>query len=186
MKKNSLIFVLVVIILILVGYIIFDKIAIVTNNEKIEEEETITLIDSISLSYVDIYLTSDGNAYIVPLTSEEIETLSGGNNLKERLSTLYERAFYYDIYITNNKLKGFKVNVDDDVTKIRKVEIEEYIYIIFIKENHTIGLFNYDEYYNLLYTNVSDNYNDYKNIQDIKDNKIIYLDGSKDNFELMK
>ena len=63
---------------------------------------------------------------------------------------------------------------------------EIYIYIVFIKENNKIGVFNYDEYYNLLYTKVEDNYNDLENIKDVENNKIIYLDGSIIDFMLMK
>lgn len=186
MKKNNLIIVLLIIIAVLLGYIIFDKVKSYDDSDKVSEKGSIQVIDNITLPYVSIYLTSDGNSYIVPLTNEEVDDIAGGNNLKERLNTLYERSFYYDVYINNNKLKGFRVNIDEDIIKIRKIKIDDLYYIIFIKENNTIGLFNYDEYYNLLYTNVEDNYNDYKNIKDIEDNKIIYLDGSKNDFELAK
>ena len=57
-------------------------------------------------------------------------------------------------------------------------------YIIFLKDNNTIGLFNTEEYYDLLYTEVTDNYHNLKNVLDIKDNKIIYLDGSKEDFKI--
>lgn len=184
MKKNSLIITLIFIIFLLISYIVYDN--IINNqkeNNKILDEE-ITLLDNISLTYVDIYLTSDGLAYLEPLNKEETENIDGGKNLKERLTTLYNRAFYFDIYIGNNKLKGFKVKLDDDISKIRKLEIDDNIYIIFIKDNNTIGLFNYDEYYNLLYTDVIDNYNNLKNIKDIKNNKIIYLDGSSEELKV--
>lgn len=184
MKKNSLIIALIIIIFILLSYIIFDKIKFKEDNNIIVNE--VKIIDNISLDYVSVYLTDDGNSYIVPINKEEIKMLSGGDNLKERLTTLYDRAFYYDIYINNNKLKGFKVNVTSDITKIKKVTVDDFVYIVFLKEDNTIGLFNYDEYYNLLYTNVMDNYNNYKNIKDIKDNYLINLDGSKEKLKLMK
>lgn len=183
MKKNSLIIILILIIIGLIGYIIFDK---YQNDEDNIQEETITLVDNIKLDYVDIYLTSDGIAYIKPINNEEINNLKVNNNLKDRLNTLYDRAFYFDIYIDNYKLKGFKVKLDSDIEKIRKVEIDNNYYVVFIKDNNTIGLFNYLEYYDLLYTKVEDNYNDLKNILDLKNNKIIYLDGSSEAFELKK
>jgi len=183
MKKNSVIIILVLIIFILLSYIVYDKFIEIDNVSKKEDDE-ITLIDSIKLPYVDIYLTSDGLAYLEPLNKEKINNLDGGNNLKSRLTTLYDRAFYFDIYIDNNKLKAFKIKLDDDIIKIRKIELEDNIYIIFIKENNTIGVFNYDEYYNLLYTSVIDNYDNLKNIKDVKNNKFIYLDGSSEEFKL--
>ncbi|MBQ8902583.1 MAG: hypothetical protein IJY87_05970 [Bacilli bacterium] len=183
MKKNSLIIILTLIIIGLIGYIIFDK---YQNDEDNIQEETITLVDNINLDYVDIYLTSDGIAYIKPINNEEINNLKVNNNLKDRLNTLYDRAFYFDIYIDNYKLKGFKIKLDSDIEKIRKVEIDNNYYVVFIKDNNTIGLFNYLEYYDLLYTKVEDNYNDLNNVLDIKNNKIIYLDGSRETFELKK
>lgn len=183
MKKNSLIIILILIIIGLIGYIIFDK---YQNDEDNIQEETITLVDNIKLDYVDIYLTSDGIAYIKPINNEEINNLKVNNNLKDRLNILYDRAFYFDVYIDNYKLKGFKVKLDSDIEKIRKVEIDNNYYVVFIKDNNTIGLFNYLEYYDLLYTKVEDNYNDLKNILDLKNNKIIYLDGSSEAFELKK
>lgn len=184
MKKNSLIVVLIIVIVLLIGYIIYDK----YNENSIDdnEEEQITLVDKLDLNYVDIYLTSDGIAYLKPLNIEEIDRLGINDNLKERLNTLYERAFYFDIYIDNYKLKGFKIKLDSDIEKIRKIEIDNNYYVVFIKENNTIGLFNYLEYYDLLYTKVEDNYNNLKNVLDIKNNKIIYLDGSSEAFELRK
>ena len=181
MKKNSLIIILILIIFILLSYIVYDKTFI--KEEVNKKEEEITLVDSLSLDYLDVYLTSDGVAYLEPLNNEEISNINGGKNLKERLTTLYDRAFYYDIYIGSNKLKAFKVKLDDDIIKIRKIEKDDNFYIIFIKENNTIGVINYEEYYNLLYTNVTDNYNNIKNVADIKDNKIIYLDGNSEEFE---
>ena len=174
---------LILIIFGLIGYIIYDKVSILEIKEEVEE---VKIVDNIQLEYINVYLTNEGNSYIVPINKEQIELLDGGKNLKERLTTLYNRAFYYDIYINNNKLKGFKVNVNDDITKIEKFIIDDYIYVVFLKEDNTIGLFNYDEYYNLLYTNISDNYNNYKNIKDLKDNNLIFLDGSSEKLKLMK
>lgn len=185
MKKNSLTIILVVIIICLIGYIIFDKYKDYKSDNK-ETDEIITLVDTIELDYVNIYLTSDGIAYLQPLSNEEIDNLNINNNLKDRLNTLYDRAFYFDIYIDNYKLKGFKVKLDNDIEKIRKIEIDNNYYVIFIKENNTIGLFNYLEYYDLLYTKVEDNYNSLKDVIDIKDNKIIYLDGSSKDLILEK
>lgn len=186
MKKNSITIILIIIIFLLIGYIVHDKIIDTKIEDNNLDDELITLVDAISLEYVDIYLTSDGFCYIQPINYDIIKSLQVGNNLKERLTTLYDRAFYYDIYISNSKLKGYKVKLDRDITKIRKIEIDDEIYIIFVKDNNTIGLFNYSDYYNLLNTKVEDNYNDLKNILDFKNNKIIYLDGSSEAFELKK
>lgn len=186
MKKNSLTIILVIIIFILIGYILYDKFQDDSSRSNNLEDNKVSIIDKINLDYTNIYLANDGYAYISPLSSEEIEKLEVGSSLKERLSTLYERAFYFDIYINNYKLKGFKVKLDSDIKKISKVIIKDNIYIVFIKENSTLGLFNYQEYYDLLYTKVIDNYNEYQNVKDIKDNKIIYLDGNKEDFKLEK
>ena len=181
MKKNSVIIILIIIIFCLTSYIIFDK----TKDNKINnKEDKIVLVDKIELDYVDIYLTSDGIAYLKVLNNEEINNLNVNNNLKDRLKTLYDRAFYFDIYVDNYKLKGFKVKLDSDIEKIRKIKIDENYYVAFIKENNTIGLFNYLEYYDLLYTKVEDYYNNLNNVLDIEDNKIIYLDGSSEIFKL--
>lgn len=186
MKKNSLTIILIIIIVLLLGYIIYDK--FVPNKEANNnfEKKQITITDSISLDYVDIYLTNDGYAYLVPLKEEKINNLNVGNNLKERLETLYNRAFYFDVYVNNYKIKGFRVQLDNDILKIRKVILNDIIYIVFIKENNTIGIFNYDDYINMLNTQVSDNFNNIKNVLDIVDNKIVYLDGSKKTFNLEK
>jgi len=183
MKKNSLIIILIIIIFLLLSYIVYDKV-INTKEEVSKKDEEIVLADSLSLPYVNVYLTSDGLAYLQPINYEKIDNIKGGKNLKERLTTLYDRAFYFDIYLDNNKLKGFKVELDSDITKIRKIEVDDIIYVVFIKENNKIGLFNYDEYYNLLYTDVVDNYKDIKNIKDIDNNKFIYLDGSSNKIKL--
>lgn len=185
MKTNKLTIILIIIIVILLGYIGYDKFL---NNKSMEttneNEEELTLVDTINLDYVSIYLTSDGLAYISPISNEKINNINGGSNLKQRLNTLYERAFYYDIYIDNYRLKGFRVKLDSNIIKIRDVQKNDNHYIVFIKENNKIGLFNYDEYYNLMYTDVEDNYNKYENILDVIDNQIIYLDGSKEEFRV--
>lgn len=182
MKKNSLIIILFIIIFLLISYIVFDKLNI--NTYKSDTSNEIKVIDNIKLSYVNIYLCNDYYAYISPINKEEINNLDLKNNLKDRLNTLYERAFYYDIYINNNKLKGFRVKLNSDIKSIREININDSIYIIFIKDNNTIGLFNYEDYYNLLDTNVIDNYNNINNVKDITNNKIIYLDGSSEEFKM--
>lgn len=186
MKKNSLIVVLIIIIVLLISYIVYDKLNNISKENNNLINEVITILDTIDLDYVKVYLASDGSAYIIPLNNEEINKLEVNNNLKDRLKTLYDRAFYFDVYVDNYKIKGFRVKLDKDITKIRKLEIDNNFYIVFIKENNTIGLFNNLEYIDLLYTNVIDNYNDYQNVLDIKDNKIEYLDGFIENFKLEK
>ncbi len=178
MKNNKLTIILILIIILLLSYIVYDKFF---NQSKVNAEANvdneITLVQNLNLEYLSFYLTSDGYVYLKPINEEEIKNISGGKNLKERLSTLYKRSFYYDLFIDNNRLKGYRIKLDSKIKKLVKMEKYDNIYIIFIKENNTIALFNYDEYYNLLYTNVEDNYHNYQNVQDIKDNKIIYLDG---------
>ena len=185
MKQNKLTVILIIIIILLLGYIIYSKFFESKNHENINNNnyEEVTLLDTISSDYLDIYLTSDGISYLSPINEEDIDKLEIGKNLKERLKTLYTRGFYYDIFINNYKLKGFRIELNEKIEKIRKIEVEENTYIIFIKENDTIGVFNYDEYYNLLNTKVEDNYNDLKNVLDVENNKIKYLDGSLKEFK---
>ncbi len=174
MKQNRVIILLIAIIMLLTSYIIYDK--FFNNNITNVDIHTINVIDEIKLDYVSVYLTDDGISYLVPI--KDIDT--DKSNLKERLNTLYNRAFYYDIYVNNEKIKGFKVELDSKIEKIQKIEINDLYYVIFIKDNHTIGVFDYDSYYNLLDTEVKDNYNDYKNVSKIENNKIYYLDGKKE------
>lgn len=174
MKINKLTIILLIIIIVLVSYIVYDKLKV--NNKEIDNEE-VTLKDKIELDYVKVYLLSDGSSYIIPINEEEIDNLSVNNNLKDRLKTLYLRSFYYNIYIDNYQLKGFKVNISN-IKSINLITSENNKYIVFIKENNTIGLFNYMEYYDNLDTNVLDNYLNIKDVLEIKNNKLIYLDGS--------
>lgn len=187
MKVNKLTIVLLIIIFVLVSYIIFDKLK---NNyskeQKDPKDEIVKITDTIKLDYVKIMLASDGTSYIVPLNNEEINKIQNKKNLQDRLKELYIRAFYYDIFVDNNKLKGFRTNVDDKIKSIRKIIINSQVYIVFIKENNKIALFNYEDYLDNFNTIVIDNYNDYQNVSDIKDNKLIYLDGSSDTFRLEK
>ncbi len=186
MKINKLTIFLIIIIFILGGYIVYDKFFQNkdTNLGTNEFSNQINVLDEIKLDYLNIYLTDEGYAYLVPIIPTEIDKLDIGNNFKERLNTLYNRAFYYDIYINNFKLKGFRIKLDQDIIKIRKIETANNIYIVFIKANNTLGILNYKEYYDLLYTNVTDNYNDLKNVIDVKDNKLIYLDGTEANLQI--
>ena len=172
MKTNKLTIILILIIVLLLGYIGYDKLLKRNIPIKDENNEKLEIVDTIKLDYLTCYLTSDGISYIKPINKEEIENIEGGNNLKQRLKTLYERSFYYDIFIDGYKLKGFKIELDSKITGIRKVMQNDNVYIIFLKENNTIGLFNYDDY------------NDLNNILDIKDNMITYLDGSKEEFKI--
>jgi len=181
MKINKITIVLLIIIISLVTYIVYDNVEI---NSKESEKEEIVIKESISLPYVDIYLLSDNTSYIIPIKEEVINTLEVGKNLKERLKNLYLNSTYFDIFINNYKLKGYKVNLDAKIKDIEKVIIDENIYIVFLKDNNTIGLFNYDEYFNFLNTKVMDNYNNLKDVLKIQDNKIIYLDGSTKELEL--
>jgi len=183
MKINKLSILLFIIIIVLASYIIFDKFNKKENNTY---ENEIKIVDSITLPYVNIYLLGNGISYLQVKNYNEIDNLHLSKNLKDRLNTLYDRAFYYDIYIDGKKIKGYKIELDSEITNIKKIELDNVIYIIFIKDNNTIGLFNYDEYYNLLYTNVIDNYNNYKNISDVIDNKVIYLDGSSEYLKIYK
>lgn len=182
MKKNSIIIILIAIIIGLLIYIIYDKNTI--NKSDVElKENLVEVIEKISLEYINIYLADDGHAYISPLNEEEIENLTISQKLKENLLALYERAFYFDVYVGNYKIKGFRIKLDNDIEKIRKVIIDNKICIVFIKKNHTIGLFNYDKYYNQLNVHVIDNYNNLKNVSEINNQEIIYLDGRKENIK---
>ena len=87
MKKNSLILVLFLIIMLLVSYIIYDK---YKDNNDSSYESNIEIVDTIELEYVNIYLTSDGLCYIVPINKDKISKLDKGKNLIDRLNTLYD------------------------------------------------------------------------------------------------
>ena len=180
MKKNSVIIILILIIVGLISFIVYDKVIKNKINYHDELEEATKLVDYINLDYLDIYLFSDGTSYLAPLNKERINNLNAGNNLKDRLTTLYDRSFYYDLFIDGKKLRGFRIKLDEKIEKIRKIEEDNNTYIIFIKENNTIGFFDYLEYCDNLFTDVLDNYQNVKNVKDVEDNKIVYLDGSKE------
>lgn len=176
MKTNKVTIILLIVIVFLVSYIVYDKLS--DNKEVSNEEEEVTLKEKIELEYMSVYLLSDGSSYIIPLKEEEIDNLSVNNNLKDRLKTIYLRAFYYDIYVDNYKIKGFKVTLDNEIRDIYKIVIDNNSYIIFVKEDNTIGLLDYMDYYDNLNTEVLDNYKNIKDVLEIKNNKLIYLDGS--------
>ena len=184
MKQNKLTIILIVIIILLVGFIIYERIPQKEEIELDENTEEIKLVSQINLDYLDIYLTSDGLAYLVPLKKEEINELNVGKNLKDRLNILYDKGFFLDVYVDNYQIKGFKVSLDDKITKMNKIELYDNSYIVFLKENHTLGMFDYQKYLDDLNTLVVDNYNDYKNISDIKENDVIYLDGAKEKIKI--
>ncbi len=184
MKINKLSIILMVIILLLGSYIIYIK--FISKEDENNNQEEVTLKEQINLDYLSIYLTSDGYSYLVPINKNEIDELKLNKNLKERLNTLYERGFYYDVYLDNKQLKGFRIKLDDDIRDIKKLLINDNVYIAFLKENNTFGLLSYDEYYNLLYTSVTDNFQDLKNVKDIDNSTIIFMDNSTDELKLKK
>ena len=61
---------------------------------------------------------------------------------------------------------------------LKSVRVKDKSYIIFLKENDKIALFDYDSYYNLMYTDVLDNYNNVIDVLKIEDDELIYLDGT--------
>ncbi len=180
MKTNKLTIILLIIILVLGSFIVYDK--VIKKELDTKKEEEITLKDTIKLDYATMYLLSDGIAYLTPLNKEEVKELNLDKNLTDRLNTLYDRSFYYDIYLNNQKLRAFRIKLDSNINKIKQIKVDDLTYIVFLKENNTVGLFSYEDYIDLLYTDAVDNYNDLKNVADIKDNKVIYLDGSKEEF----
>ena len=180
MKTNKLTIILLIIIFILGSFIVYDK--VIKKELDTKKEAEITLKDTIKFDYVTIYLLSDGIAYLTPLNKEEVKNLKLDKNLTDRLNTLYDRSFYYDIYLNNQKLRAFRIKLDSNIIKMKQIEAGNLTYIVFLKENNTVGLFSYEDYIDLLYTDAVDNYNNLKNVADVKDNEVIYLDGSKEEF----
>ena len=95
--------------------------------------DAIKVINEINLPYVNIYLYSDGKAYLVPIDKDEISKLESGNNLKDRLTTLYNNSTTLDKKYDNVDIKGYNVNLDDLVEKIYNVVVNEKSYIIFFR-----------------------------------------------------
>lgn len=183
MKINKLTIILSCIIIILIGYIIFLHLNNKEVNDNKEIENVNEIIEVINLEYLNIYLTKEGVSYLAPKNLDEISKLNINKTISKNLKTLYNRAFIYEIYINGKNLKGFKIKLDDKIIKMKNIDNN---YIAFIKENHTIGLFNYENYYTKLVTSAIDNYNDYQNVLDIKNQKIIYLDNNEENIKLEK
>ena len=178
MKVNKLTIILIIIILILGGIIIYDRWP--KRYETKKNEETLTISDTIKLDYGTFYLMSDGKCYLKPITNEEIDNLNLTKNLSSRLKTLYERAFYQDIYVDNYLFKAFRMDLDYKVVKIKKIDTEYNTYIVFLKENNKIALFNYQDYYNTLEIKPIDNYQDINDVIDIQGNYLIFKDGSRE------
>ncbi len=186
MKVNKLTIILIIIIVILASYICYDKLFSKKDNLEESKNEGVIVTDYINLDYANIFLTNEGYAYIMPINTEEISKLDVSTKIKENLNTLFKRAFIYDFYVNGEKFKGFRIKLDESITKIKKLEIDNFIYIILIKEDNTVGLFDYSKYYNDLEINAIDNYNNYEHVSNIEDNLIVYTNGVKEKFELKK
>lgn len=178
MKDKRIIITLIIIIILLSSYIICNRYYINNNDYKTTPSSIIRIEDKINLEYVSIYLLNDGSSLIVPINESAIDNLDVGSNLKDRLLKLYNNASLEDI-TTYEKEKVYKINLSSDINKIYKVEIDNNIYILFLKDDNTIGLFDYDSYYNLMYIDVKDNYNNINNVLKIEDEYLYYLDNSK-------
>ncbi len=175
MKKDKTTIILIIIIILLASYLVYIK--FIKDNYVYHTSSTIPkVVNKIKYDYLDIVLFDNNEAYLMPISKDKIKKLKLKDNLTNRLNTLYDNSNYYDIYIDDNKVKGYKV---DNVINIYKIDD----IIIFIKKDNTISILNYEDYYNLMYTTLIDNYNDYKDVKSIKDNNIIYLDGSKEEFK---
>lgn len=168
-------------IILLIVSILFSYNYIAGEDEvknTIPKDKIVKVSSTLLLPYVNVYLYSDGKAYLIPLNEEEISKLDGGNNLKDRLKTLYNDSNNLNIKINDKKVKGYEVKVDDKIEKIYSVTVKDKSYIIFLKENDKIALFDYDSYYNLMYIDVLDNYNNVIDVLKIEDDNLVYLDGT--------
>lgn len=176
---KRLVITLIILAIILLGYKLINYYYPKESNHTIVVDmNAIKVINEINLPYVNIYLYSDGKAYLVPINKNEISKLESGNNLKDRLITLYNNSTTLDKKYDNQYIKGYSVNLDDLVEKIYNVVVNDKSYIIFLKENNKIALFDYDSYYNLMYTEVMDNYNNVENVLKIENDNLYYLDNS--------
>lgn len=155
MKINKLTIILLIIIILLVGYIIYDKIDL---SKNIDTNIELKIQETIHLDYLDIYLMNDGITYLVPLNKEEVVKLNIDEKLKNNLITLYDRSFYYDIYIDNEQLRGYMLKLNYKVIKLEKIIKDNNIYVIFYQENNKKGIFNYQDYLENLNKKVVDDY----------------------------
>lgn len=155
MKINKLAIILLIIIILLVGYIIYDKIDL---SKNIDTNIELKIQETIHLDYLDIYLMNDGITYLVPLNKEEVVKLNIDEKLKNNLITLYDRSFYYDIYIDNEQLRGYMLKLNYKVIKLEKIIKDNNIYVIFYQENNKKGIFNYQDYLENLNKKVVDDY----------------------------
>ncbi len=178
MKDKRILATIIIILFLFTGYILANKYYKIVNEYKTSPINNITIEDKISLEYVSIYLLSDGTSLIVPINKEAIEKLDVGNNLKDRLISLYNDATLLSI-TPNLEEKAYKVEVNSNIKKLYKVEVDNNVYIIFLKNDNTIGVFDYDSYYNLMYVFVKDNYNNLVDVLKIEDNYLYYIDNTK-------
>lgn len=180
MKDNRTYIVGIIIILIIGGYLINDffvkeEYRIV---ERYPKEENISMLSKINLDYLDIYLYSNGDAYLIPITDEKISKLDSGDNLKDRLNTLASKAESFNSPVDDSLLKGFKVVTNSKIESMYEYTKDGNIYIIFLKLDNTIAVFNYENYYNLMYIESKDNYNNISDVLKIEEDIIYFLDGT--------
>lgn len=183
MKKKNIIKTILILIL---GFLV---IGFVASNHLKEKEvlepptipltEELTIKNSISLEYMDIIHLSNGASYLIPINTEKIDALDIGANFKDRLYKLYNDSKEFDIDIKDYKVRGYEVKLNDVIKNIYSIKKNDNSLIIFLKNDNTIGVFNYENYYNLMYTDVKDNYNNIENVLKIENNELYYLDGTK-------
>ena len=160
------------------SYIIYDYFK--DKPEEIKKGDETKIIDKLNLEYLRVYLTNDKRCFLIPFNKEEISNLNTNKNLQDRLNLLYDRASYFKIYDDGYEIKGYEVKVDSKIKKVYAMEQDQNTYVIFLKENNKIAILDMEKYIDDLDTEVIDNYNDYKDVLEIKDNNLIYLDGSKE------
>lgn len=178
MKDKRLLITLLIVILLFIAYFLGSRYYKEVSDYKSSPKNNILIEDKINLEYVSIYLLNDGTSLIVPINKEAINKLDIGNNLKDRLVSLYNNATLENI-TSNEKEKIYKIKLSSGIKKLYKIEVDNNIYIVLLKEDNTIGLFDYDSYYNLMYTDVKDNYNNLTNVLKVEDNYLYYIDNTK-------
>ena len=162
----------------LASFIIYDHFK--DKPEEIKKSEETKIVDKLNLEYLNVYLTNDNRCFLIPFNKEEINNLKTNKNLQDRLNLLYDKASYFKIYDNGYEIKGYEVKVDSKINKIYAFTKDNNTYVIFLKENNKIAILDTEKYIDDLDTEVIDNYNDYKDVLEIQDDNLIYLDGSNE------
>lgn len=172
-KSNRLIIiVLVLFILILSGYIVYDK--VISNSKEVYSYnlEKRTTCQAVRHDYIEVLVDTSGDAYMY--TIGNIENIDNKqikkniNNLVKQFKTYMPIGYKY--IDGSNELKAYKLDIDNVLTSyyVHKGN-GGFSYFVFLKEDGKVSYLSYDK---LIYNEEIDlkNIDNLKNVVSIVEN----------------